>query len=240
MIRNHNLKYFNSYKEQIEDAKKVKGLPLYRFFPEEWQAQCFMEGKIWLSTLERCRSYEDEQQGDRNEGSSKYTLNLNTTNRFINEEDVIAAAHAGIMIGDMCFNFQINNSQVTNVIRDGFILCTTNDPDSLIKKNNIWKYGVKIDLEPRKLAYFLTNAILRENIPISTPFKHGWTKYGDFRNYSNYKDKPSNTAFLKDEIHKEQSEYRFFVEANDSYIYPNEGILIDCPEIIKYLEKINI
>ncbi|MFM5027402.1 hypothetical protein ACEUBM_20605, partial [Aeromonas caviae] len=46
--------------------------PIYRFFPEQWQADALCQGNVWISTLEACRAYEDPLQGDSEEATHTY------------------------------------------------------------------------------------------------------------------------------------------------------------------------
>lgn len=233
----NHYKCFNSYQKQVEDAKRFKGLPLYRLFEEEWQAESLLNGKIWISTLEQCRNFEDNQQGDKHEGSSIFNFSMNAINRYPTNEERKHALYCGIDIGPNCHAF-IGNAKRINQISNGFILCTTNNPLALQKQSNAWKYGVKIDLPPRKFAYLLFISMLREGIELSSTFHHGWTKYGSERNYYSLETEPQRLAFLKPQEHENQSEYRFFVMATENFKYPEKGILINCPEIIQYLSKI--
>src|SRR6476620_9237059 len=45
---------------------------VYRFFDEPQYAEALVNGYVWLSTLETCRSYEDPARGDRGEGTLAY------------------------------------------------------------------------------------------------------------------------------------------------------------------------
>lgn len=235
-----NYKIFNSYVEQIDDANRFKGLPLYRFFKEKCHAECFLDGKVWISTLQKCREFECEQQGDPYEGTSIFQQEyLVIENRYITEHDYQTARHAGMGISPPG-TFQngrivISKNTKTTSIPNGFLLCTTNTPSDLQAQSSEWKYGVEITLRPSKLFELLTYAISRQNIPI-TSRHHAWTNYDTKRNYHDYKQAPQNLAFIKPNLHRMQSEYRFFWLASSKYNYP-EGVLINCPEIKSYLKK---
>ena len=49
---------------------------IFRFFSEKSHAIDFMDGKIRLSTLSTCRSYEDSLQGDSGEGIENRHIEL--------------------------------------------------------------------------------------------------------------------------------------------------------------------
>ena len=236
-----NYKIFSSFADQVKDANQFKGLPLYRFFRTSEHAQALLDGKVWISTLQKCREFECPQQGDPDEGSSTFEQEfLVIENRYITEEDYQTALHAGIRISPPG-TFQSgrivlqNNKRVTR-LPNGFLLCTTNTPSSLQTQSNEWKYGVEIGLRPSKFFELLTDAIHEHNIPIMSR-SHAWADYDTSRIYRDYRQPPQNLAFIKPDLHRAQSEYRFFWEAPHGYEYP-DGLLIECPEIKPFLKKI--
>lgn len=239
-----NYKIFNSYRDQVEDANRLRGLPLYRFFKNEWEAECLLDGKVWISTLQKCREFECPQQGDKKEGTSTYhQLHLSIDHRIVTEEDHLVLKHLRIGInlpppGEF-YNGSINlsNNMMSEHIPNGFLLCTTNMPESLKAQSSEWRYGVEITLRQSKIFKLLTHAILRQNISIITSH-HAWADYDTSRTYHNPLKKPQHLAFIKPDLHRGQSEYRFFWAAPYNYEYPG-GILIDCPEIKPYLKQIS-
>ena len=235
-------KIFKSYAEQIEDSNKFRGLPLYRFFREQWEAECLLNGKVWISTLQKCREFECPQQGDPYEGSITYQQGLLIIeNRVVTEDDYLTALHAGIGIPSpgtfMSGKNIIAGNSRSSTIPNSYLLCTTNNPNDLQDQSSEWKYGVEINLKQSKLFEFLTNALIRSGIPIVSKH-HAWANYDSGRIYYDYRQKPQNIAFLKPDLHRKQAEYRFFWLSLPNHNYPKHGILIDCPEIIPFLKKI--
>ncbi len=236
-----NYKVFTSHQDQVADANRFLGLPLYRFFRTPELAQVLLDGKVWISTLKKCMEFECPQQGDKHEGTSIFNQEfLVIENRYITEDDYQTALHAGIGIakpgtfypGRMVLKKNKRFTQIPN----GFLLCTTNMPSSLQAQSVEWKYGIEIGLKPSKFFQLLTQALHRHDIPIASRH-HNWTDYDTSRVYHDYRQAPKNLAFIKPDLHRAQSEYRFFWEAPYGYDYP-DGILIDCPEIKPHLKKL--
>lgn len=236
-------KIFSSYEEQTKDVNQFKGLPLYRFFKSERDAECLLDGKVWVGTLKKCREFECPQQGDKEEGASTYHIvKFSIVNRIITERDHRIMSHSPIGInlpppGEF-YNGSINlgNVKVHHQIPNGFLLCTTNDPNRLREQSKEWKYGVEINLRQSKIFEILTSAIINHGIPIMKRH-HGWADYDTSRTYHDPLEAPLNLAFIKPDLHRCQSEYRFFWEAPYGYVYP-DGVLVDCPEIKPYLKKL--
>ena len=236
-------KIFNSYADQIIDANQFRGLPLYRFFKEPWQAEALLDGKVWIGTLKNCREFECPQQGDRDEGTSTFhQQKLLINNRIVTKEDHLIMNHMPIKgflppAGEFykgCID--LSNNIVKKNIPNGFLLCTTNAPADLQSQSTEWNHGVEITLRQSKFFKLLMTAMIRQGIPIIN-YRHAWANYSVSRLYSDVNNAPQNLAFIKPDRHKAQSEYRFFWEAPKNYDYPKEGILIDCPEIKPYLKK---
>lgn len=234
-------KVFTSYEEQVKDANQFRGLPLYRFFRNEWEAECLLDGKVWIGTLKKCREFECPQQGDKSEGSSTYHIvQFSIDNRVITEKDHHIIRHSPIGIslpppGEFYRgSINLGNVKVYNQIPNGFLLCTTNTPDKLREQSSEWEYGVEITLSQSKIFEILTRAFAKKGILIVRR-NHDWANYDTSRIYHDPLEAPRNLAFIKPDLHRYQSEYRFFWEAQYGYEYPDDGILIDCPEIKPYL-----
>lgn len=236
-------KIFNSYEDQVKEANQFRGLPLYRFFKNEWEAECLLDGKVWISTLKKCREFECPQQGDKGEGTSTFhQLHLSIDHRIVTERDHQILSHMPIGINlpppGQFYNGSINlsDNKINFAIPNGFLLCTTNAPDNLQAQSSEWKFGVKINLRQSKIFEILTSAIINHNIPIMKRH-HDWADYDTSRTYHDPLEAPLNLAFIKPDLHRRQSEYRFFWEAPYGYVYP-DGVLVDCPELKPYLKKL--
>ena len=230
-------------KQRIQNLKK-QGFPLYRFFEEEWQAKALLKGKVWISTLEKCREYECPQQGDSHEATSTYhQVYLHVENRIVTVRDHLILGHLGLIQGALpppgqffsgCLHCE-NNTRSTR-IPNGFLLCTTNKENSLSDQSNNWNYGIQINCHPNTLFFLLNSALRAKKIPIVSG-RHNWTDYDTNRIYTDPLQQPHDLAFIKPHHHKAQSEYRFFWEAQPEYDF-QDGILVDCPQIIPYLKQV--
>lgn len=221
--------------DKENQALAAPGLPLYRFFNTEEKAEALLNGKVWLSTLQKCREYDDPQQGDKHEGTAIYKTSIKTGDREVNKEEQQRALYAGVGIADGLKDITLRSIECDFVIPNGYILCTTNDPKSLIKQSPEWRFGVQINLNQSQFFILITRALMRRGIRLKV-ISHGWADYDTQRIFYDYKKPPQNLAFIKPNLHKHQSEYRFFWEADEEHNY-KEGILIDCPEIKPFLEK---
>lgn len=234
----------NKICEKQREYKLAKeNLLLYRFFEEKWQAESLLNGKIWISTLEKCRQFECPQQGDKDEGTSTYhQVSLVIHNRIITVMDHIILDHLGIggfpPPGTFYHGrFEATNNRRTNKIPNGLILCTTNNQKSIQEQSINWNYGVKFTCSPKKIYQLISNALNKQGIPIENG-KHGWADYNTERKYFSPLEQPTDLAFLKPKHQALQSEYRFFWECKYPFTYPEHGILIDCPEIKRYVKEI--
>jgi len=232
-----------SFEERKKQALHNQRMPLYRFFEHEHHAQALMEGKIWVGTLKKCREFECPQQGDSYEATSIYRPSLNISNRIVTEEDYETAKHFRIVgfLPPPGYHYPgtliINESSLMDEIPNGYLLCTTNDPDSIKQESEKWKYGVRINLHPNKLFEIISNGFLKKDINISN-CKHDKAIYDDSKRiYSDYRLAPDHLAFIKPEKHAAQSEYRFFWEAEHKHFY-EDGIELNCPELKPYLERV--
>lgn len=223
-------------------ALENKTKPLNRFFKNKEQALAFLDGDVWISTLQKCREFEDPQQGDIDEGSSTFHQEfLTIKNRIITEEDIAIANLVGVRLpaAGSFYDGEIvlENNLGKTLIKNGFLLCTTNDPVSLQAQSPEWEYGIEINMNPDDFFRYLTMSLLIKKIPISKG-RHDWADYDTARIYRDYTQKLENLAFLKPNIHKKQSEYRFFWETRNHFEYPPNGILIKCPQVKPFLRKL--
>ncbi len=135
-------------KKQYNFNKKLYHLDdhtesIYRFFSEEWEADALVQGKVWLSTLNKCRAYEDAEQGDKDEAhltyNSGYLVGDGDDRDFVRQ-----AKQAGVKISSGSINCGIIDCVRTTSIEDAYVLCTTLEfsPEKLSEK--FGKYCVEI------------------------------------------------------------------------------------------------
>lgn len=129
---------------------------IFRFFSEKSHAIDFMDGKIRLSTLSICRSYEDSLQGDSGEGiENRHIDYLNITSENSDKVNQVIGNFISI---EGCGSALFENCTFTNQIDDAFVLCFTNSfkDDDLTK--NFGKYCVEIT-NPLDLFYKISKEI---------------------------------------------------------------------------------
>lgn len=128
----------------------------YRYFPERWQAEVLCEGKVWISTLETCRSYEDAAQGDSLEGHEQYNSgHVQATDA--NDPRIKVLANHGLLIQDSS-DIKVDNFQVQHRLIDAFVLCTTLTVSAELSPA-IGKYGVRIS-QPIETFFDITERFL--------------------------------------------------------------------------------
>lgn len=205
---------------------------VYRFFPEEWQADALTKGKVWLSTLNQCRAYEDPKQGDAKEAFEIYNSGY-AVGGSNNPEFVERARRSGISIGPGCSNITISNNTSERAISDAYILCTTTNfsPEKL--NNTFGNYCVEIT-DPRKFFIIVSN-YLNMQLPIKQAVA-GKVIYKD-RIYRGLEERPGPIGFVKPpDLYAEQKEFRFLWIPNSDILNP---FLLDCPNVSSLCKRID-
>ncbi|MBP1086059.1 MULTISPECIES: hypothetical protein [Pseudomonas] len=118
---------------------------VYRYLDEEKHADDFARGEIYISTLEKCRQYEDPLQGDPHEGHDFYSTGPIITGDGDDPDLVSIAARIGINMPPGAKNITISSGSATMVLRHAYVLCTTIGFESDTLQNTFGKYCVKID-----------------------------------------------------------------------------------------------
>jgi len=178
---------------------------VYRFFNDSSHADALADGKVWLSTLETCRRYEDPKQGDPEEGSvtnnSGYAVGDSGDNNF----DAIAA-RSGIHIGPGCSNITLSNNIAIHRLPDAIVLCTTElfDPDGL--SETFGRYCVAIS-DPARLFAQITEQL--QEVHNVAQAVYGRVIYRD-RYYTGLEKPPGPIGFVKPpDKYQDQHEVRF-------------------------------
>src|SRR5205085_8386763 len=83
---------------------------IYRFFEDASYADALAAGQVWLSTLEKCRTYDDPLQGDPGEGSMLYKTGTVINRGLAKPTTLEIAQRAGIRIHPSCSNFTVDSS----------------------------------------------------------------------------------------------------------------------------------
>jgi len=205
---------------------------VYRFFKEASHADALAQGSIWLSTLNTCRAYEDQAQGDSGEAHETYN-----SGHIVGGSDtpqlVEVSRRSGIHIGPGCSNITISNNTRNTSIQDAYVLCTTTEfsPDKL--SDTFGRYCVRI----KNPAQFFK--LVTESLKLSISIKkceQGEVIYKE-RFYTGMEPSPGPIGFVKPpDLYASQKEFRLlWIPANASGIAPR---LLSCPAVSDLCERI--
>lgn len=202
--------------------------PIYRFFPEKWQAESLCKGNVWISTLETCRQYEDPLQGDSEEATHTYS-----SGHIVGGSDdpafVEMASRSGIHIGGGCSNITISDCTSVQKLPDAYVLCTTREyrPQSL--SDTFGNYCVKIS-NPAEF-FKLVSVTLNKQRAIREGGM-GLVQYKE-RNYTGLQSPPGPIGFVKPgDQYSSQKEFRLlWVPQTSDAIEP---FLLECPDVSKF------
>lgn len=213
---------------QISQIKREKKA-VYRYMDDEKFLDMFCEGKIRISTLEKCRNYENQEQGDKDEGKETYTITHMTDN---DTNWRSKAEKAGLFLGENSCNATFIDCSSTKRLPDGLVLCTTARRDDGKFANHFGKFCVKIK-DVDKFYELITNEL-------SQQFKlyDGDHKRITYRE-QHYKDDelpPGKIGFVKRQKYSWQEEYRFLWLLKN--FGPCEVIDINIPAIKDLCERV--
>ncbi|WP_188013715.1 hypothetical protein [Photobacterium damselae] len=207
--------------------------PIYRFFPEKWQAESLCKGNVWISTLETCRQYEDPLQGDSEEATHTYSSG-HIVGGSNDPAFVEMASRSGISIGEGCSNITISNCTSVKKLPDAYVLCTTREyrPQSL--SGTFGNHCVKIS-NPAEF-FKLVSATLNKQKSIREGGM-GLVQYKE-RNYTGLQSPPGPIGFVKPgDQYSSQKEFRLlWVPQTSDAIKP---FLLECPEVSKFCSLIS-
>lgn len=198
---------------------------VYRFFQEEWQADALARGDVWLSTLETCRTYENPEQGDSEEGHETYNSG-HAVGGSNDQELVEVARRSGIHIGPGCSNITISNNTRKAVLPDAYVLCTTTEfsPEKL--SETFGRYCVEIT-NPRHFFIAISEAL--EGIVSIREAAAGNVIYKN-RLYTGMEHPPGPIGFVKPpDLYASQKEFRFLWIPRDANAL--NPILLKCPDV---------
>ncbi|ENL9638454.1 TPA: hypothetical protein P4F40_004968 [Escherichia coli] len=207
--------------------------PVYRFFKEKIHAEALCDGKVWLSTLETCRAYEDPLQGDRGEAMHSYSVD-NISGGSSDAGFVEMCSRLGIGIGEGCSNVSIGQGKSFYSIKDAFVLCTTKEFNPSKLNSTFGNYCVEIACP---IIFFeeVTKA-LNKIIRLKSA-KMGAVIY-DKREFTGLEPIPGPIGFVKPkDIYSDQKEFRFLWETIEHVeIKPLE---VHCPSIARLCKLVS-
>lgn len=205
---------------------------VYRFFQEEWQAEALVNGGVWLSTLETCRTYEHPEQGDPGEAQETY-YSGHITGDGDDPEFVEMARRSGVSVGPGSRNITISNCTRRSSIPDAYVLCTTLHFNPAKMNDTFGNFCVEIT-DPARFFIAVSNEMqkifhIREGAA-------GRVIYRD-RHYTGLEKPPGPIGFVKPaDIYAPQKEFRMlWIPQNNAGLEPR---LIDCPQVKDFCKRI--
>ena len=120
-----------------------KPLIVYRYFDEAKYADAMTNGSLRISTLERCRAYENEHQGDAGEGTQSY-LSGSIKGGSDDPAFVEMAMRAGFEIGPGCSDLEIHGAIHRTTIPDAYVLSTAIQRNDDLFADSFGRFCVEI------------------------------------------------------------------------------------------------
>lgn len=212
----------------IKDSESV-----YRFFKEEWQAESLCGGRVWISTLEACRAYEDPLQGD--SGEATHTYNSGYAAGDSTDLNLLEiAARSGVRIGKNCSNIVVDGNISIQLLRDAFVLCTTREYNPQMLNDTFGMYCVEIS-NPNVFFEEVTKEL---NKITSLRSSHMGEVIYSSREYSGLDNPPGKIGFVKPaDLYSSQKEFRFLWEPQGNE--PIKPTLVSCPTITELCKRIS-
>lgn len=182
-------------------------MKIFRFFREEAHADALARGEVWLSTLERCRGYEDAR-GDHQEGLHFHHL----TDVAIGQSQEIRAAATRIGI-EADPGVQVSFKDVVGLTRmpDAYVLCFSTDGTSPLVRERFGEFGVEV-LDRREFGRRLASAFTAERTKVRI-----WGRHVTYAERSTIDAEPENgpLGFVKPLQFADEAEYRLLIVAAD-------------------------
>lgn len=211
---------------------------LYRYFPELWQADALLEGKVWLSTLSACRGYEDADRGDPEEASLRYSSGIIHGNGASEEVQVFARrarAFSGFKLLDVDDSVQdltLKDNVVSASFADAYVLCLTSD-EAMPSGNAFGDCGIAIS--DSVLFFRLLTIALREELQLDAAVLAAVT-YAS-RTFVGADSPPGMLGFVKPRHYEWQREFRmlWLPTQRDARIQPFE---LQCSAVARLCNRI--
>jgi hypothetical protein len=207
--------------------------PLFRCLDREEYADAFARGEIRISTLSKCREYEESQRGDPGEGMLTY-VSGNVVGESADADIQTVASRLNAEIGpEVRGRVDLSGNVHVGRFSDGYLLCLTEVVNDKIMAD-FGSYCVEIS-SPWHFFRGLTAAIER-TIPLA----------GGQADRVVYKERilrgvepwggPRSVCFQKPVCYRSQREVRgvWFPSAESERLEP---LIILCPEVEPYLRR---
>lgn len=212
------------------NLEKAFDNPLYRFFLESGHADAFVNGKVWISTLEECRRHE-EAKGDSGEGTIRYESG-HIEGDWDDIDLQMVTSRMGFRIMPGVKGAGMHDCSGIPQPLNAFVLCTTKSSDNGLKK----RFGNHYVEISNPVAVY--NAISEE---MNKRFQNVRSIFGPVKYDARIiigtgkLDAPS-IAFIKPPEYQEEQEVRMAWGTSErAAIQP---FLLSVPEISKFFRKI--
>lgn len=220
VFRNEDAHLIRSESHEIGTPKSAF---LYRCFPEKEYANDFVKGRIYISTFEACRRYENDWQGDPGEGTLTHVVDQLRGNSGDQKFERVASS-LGIEIGPGCTGVRVSGS-VGHRIENAYVLCLTENPPTEEMREKFGRFCVRIN---SPLPFF--NAVSAEMSKVcKTEQSHfGVVTYSD-REVRDLDAPPAPEPFIKPPAYAYQNEVRIVLYRE--MVSAIEPLTIICPEV---------
>jgi hypothetical protein len=199
--------------------------PVFRHIPEERYADQFVTGEsIWVSTFQRCREYEDKEQGDAGEGTMLHHIK-HASSRDQGFESI--ARQYGI-VSSGGGTITMTNTTGFHVVDDAYVVCFSMGVFGEDLMSKFGRYPVKV-LDIELFARYLEFE-MRKYVPtVRYGLGLGPVTYAE-RFYQGYDSPPSDIHFVKPEHpFKIQREYRVVIKCEPGHKYQPFAVNVPLP-----------
>jgi hypothetical protein len=203
---------------------------VYRFFKEKSHAEDFIKGNVRLSTFKACRNYENEEQGDKFEASRVNVIkNIQGPYDSVIKSGFSNTNGTPINLGK---DARIENLTIQEVIRDGYLFCTTLDYNPQLMEKDFGKYCVEIS-DPENFLKLIADKMRT----LKKMYQIGMCNIlYTTHEYANQNVPDFLVPFYKLERYKQQKEYRFLFMPEDNFNLAPFNLYV--PEIVKLCKVI--
>lgn len=204
----------------------VNEIPVvYRFFDKLEYANDLLSGKLWLTTLEKCRAYEDSERGDEHEATHVYNSGHVD---FVSGDPKhkLILARVGIEIEGHVSSAIFDDNVAIDKIRDAFLYCTTETYNEDLKKS-FGEFCVEIR-DPLEFMDLIIEELSKKFNIVSYDFNR--ITYRE-RSYSGTDAPPGKIGFIKPMRYQPQKEIRFLFSVQSEE--PLVPFALEVPAIAK-------
>lgn len=227
--------YSQSYKATMLIGQGMRDMRvLYRFFSTEAYADRFVNGYIWISTLEACRNAENAAARDEGEGSLLRHVEYADGDdpqfmQMLAQTGLVQIKNAekapGVRMTECFFNVSPG--------RNGYVLCLTERCDEVLRE----KFGgfcVKVN-DPFGFFQTVTPRI-GQVVPI-TVAEIGRISYLG-RKLRNYEGTETPIEFIKPHTFAPEKEVRMYWAPRPEHTRQIQHFELPCPEAARFCERI--